>query len=53
MKKSLEGLSRREMAASLALGLGGAVRSDAGDLPISENDVEFKTPAGSCEAGFF
>jgi carboxymethylenebutenolidase len=53
VKKSVEGLSRREVAASLALGLGGAVRSDAGELPITESDVEIKTADCTCEAGFF
>jgi carboxymethylenebutenolidase len=53
VKKSVEGLSRREVAVSLALGLGGAVRSDAGELPITESDVEIKTADCTCEAGFF
>lgn len=47
-------LSRREFVAlSLSAGLGAATRfGSAQELPISETDVDVKTPDGTCDAAF-
>jgi hypothetical protein len=53
--ESLNDLSRRDFVAlSLAAGLGAAASSASGaELPVIENNVEVKTPDGTCDAVFF